>query len=115
MTALALDTAAALGRTTVSERAVRRIAARAATEVDGVAADVRVDAEVTADAAALRVGLPVRYPMPVARVAEACRGHLMARIAELAGLTVTGVEITVSAMPLENRSPASEPARRRVK
>lgn len=101
-----------LGKTIVTERAVRRIAARAATEVDGVERAVRVDADVTADAAVLRVDLPVRYPMPVARVAEACRTHLVERVAELAGLRVTGIDIVVSALVVENHSAAPESGRR---
>ncbi|MEU0543146.1 Asp23/Gls24 family envelope stress response protein [Nocardia sp. NPDC005978] len=103
------------GSTTVSDRAVRRIAERAATEVDGVAAAVSVDALVTADTTALRVRLPVRYPLPVARVAESCRAHLVERVAELAGLRVTGVDIAVSAMVVESaavESAAPEPRRR---
>lgn len=102
------------GTTTVSERAVRRIAAHAATEVDGVESQVSVDAEVTADTAALRVRLPVRYPLPVARVAESCRTHLIQRVGELAGLAVTGVDIAISAMVVESTAPASESVRRRV-
>lgn len=102
------------GTTTVSARAVRRIAARAATEVDGVTPEVSVEAEVTADTAALRVRLPVRYPLPVAQVAESCRAHLIQRVGELAGLMVTGVDIAISAMVVETVSPAGEPVRRRV-
>ncbi|MBL1076419.1 Asp23/Gls24 family envelope stress response protein [Nocardia sp. 2] len=102
------------GTTTVGERAVRRIAARAATEVDGVLPQVDVSAVVTTDTAALRVRLPVRYPLPVAAVTESCRAHLMARVAELAGLRVTGVDIAVSAMVVESVTPAVESGRRRV-
>ncbi|MBF6178625.1 Asp23/Gls24 family envelope stress response protein [Nocardia otitidiscaviarum] len=103
------------GTTTVSERAVRRLAAHAAAEVDGVGSQVGVDADVTSDAAALRVRLPVRYPLPVARIAESCRTHLIARVGELAGLTVTGVDIEISAMELEPAATATESARRRVR
>nr|WP_280355755.1 hypothetical protein [Nocardia otitidiscaviarum] len=87
----------------------------AATEVDGVGSQVGVDADVTSDAAALRVRLPVRYPLPVARIAESCRTHLIARVGELAGLTVTGVDIEISAMELEPAAPATDSARRRVR
>lgn len=84
------------GCTTVSERAVRRLAARAAREVDGVAAGPEVSARVTADTAVLRVRLPVTYPTPVAVVTEACREHLMQRTHELSGLVVPRVDIEVS-------------------
>ncbi|MGV9411107.1 Asp23/Gls24 family envelope stress response protein [Nocardia sp. NPDC003693] len=102
------------GSTTVSDRAVRRIAERAATEVEGVAAAVSVDALVTADTAVLRVRLPVRYPLPVARVAESCRAHLVERVAELAGLRVTGVDIAISALVVEASAPVAAVPHRRV-
>ncbi|WP_040809716.1 hypothetical protein [Nocardia concava] len=100
------------GRTTVSERAVRRIAARAACEVDGVEPDVAVRAQLSGDRAALRVSLPIRYPLPVARVAEECRRHLIRRAAELAGVAVTEVEITVTALVLETDTAAARSTRR---
>ncbi|WP_024799568.1 hypothetical protein [Nocardia sp. BMG51109] len=87
------------GVTVVSERAVRRIAARAAREVDGVAPEVEVSARVTGNSAVLRVRLPVRYPRPVARIADACRAHLIRRTGELSGLSVPRVDIEVSALP----------------
>ncbi|MCM6776343.1 Asp23/Gls24 family envelope stress response protein [Nocardia sp. CDC159] len=88
------------GRTTVGERAVRRIAARAAREVDGVGPDVRVSARVDGDTATLNVALPIRYPMPIGQVAARCRAHLIERTRELAGLTVPRVDIEVSALPI---------------
>ncbi|NKY86086.1 hypothetical protein [Nocardia veterana] len=95
------------GRTTVSERAVRRLAARAAREVDGVAAEPEVSARVTGDTAVLRVRLPVSYPRPVGVVTDACRAHLMERTHELSGLVVPRVDIEVT----ELVNPV-EPARR---
>lgn len=84
------------GRTTISERAVRRLAARAAGEVDGVAADPEVSARVTEETAVLKVRLPVEYPMPVGAVTDACREHLMRRTHELSGLVVPRVDIDVA-------------------
>ncbi|MEU6563470.1 Asp23/Gls24 family envelope stress response protein [Nocardia nova] len=84
------------GRTTVSERAVRRLAARAACEVDGVAASPEVSARVVGDTAVLRARVPIVYPMPVAAVTDACRDHLMRRTHELSGLVVPRVDIDVS-------------------
>ncbi|WP_227983615.1 Asp23/Gls24 family envelope stress response protein [Nocardia spumae] len=84
------------GRTTVSERTVRRLAARAAREVDGVADGPEVSARVTGDSAVLRVRLPVAYPTPVGSVTDACRAHLMRRTHELSGLVVPRVDIEVA-------------------
>ncbi|ACU36729.1 Asp23/Gls24 family envelope stress response protein [Actinosynnema mirum] len=103
------------GRLTVGDAAVERIAAHAATEVDGVGgsayrllgvavgpeqagADVRVGATVTGDAVALDVRLSVVYPMPVRRTADRVRAHLALRIRDLTGLTVTRVDVTVTAL-----------------
>ncbi|MFF2551125.1 Asp23/Gls24 family envelope stress response protein [Nocardia sp. NPDC058058] len=103
------------GRTTVSERAVQRIAAHAAREVDGVRGRVTVDARVTGESAVLSVRLPIRYPLPVARIAEQCREHLIRRTAELAGLTVTGLDISVSEMVVESHSTAHDSVDARVR
>ncbi|WP_245669511.1 Asp23/Gls24 family envelope stress response protein [Nocardia speluncae] len=84
------------GMTTVSGRAVRRIAARAAREVPGVAEPVRVDAEVSGDRTALDIRLPVRYPEPVGQVTDACRAHLLRRTEELTGLDVFRIDIVVT-------------------
>ncbi|GAA4538508.1 Asp23/Gls24 family envelope stress response protein [Amycolatopsis samaneae] len=89
------------GRTTLADRAVRRIAAHAVGEVDGVGADVQVSARIDEESATLDVRLPVRYPAPVARTTEQARAHVTARTAELTGLTVRRVDITVSALPNE--------------
>ena len=93
MTAVSTDLP---GMTTVSDRAVRRIAARAAREVAGVAEPVRVDADVSGDRAALDIRLPVRYPEPVGRVTDACRAHLLRRTGELTGLDISRVDIVVT-------------------
>ncbi|WP_067564139.1 Asp23/Gls24 family envelope stress response protein [Nocardia acidivorans] len=102
------------GRTTVSDRAVQRIAARAAREVDGVESGVGVDARVTGDSAVLTVRLPIRYPLPVARIAERCREHLIRRLGELTGVRVTGLDVEISAMVIESSSAAGDSGVRRV-
>ncbi|WP_280378926.1 Asp23/Gls24 family envelope stress response protein [Nocardia wallacei] len=89
------------GVTVVSERAVRRIAARAAREVAGVESDVQVTARVVGDATVLHVRLPIRYPLPVARITDACRAHLIERTRELSGLAVPRVDIDVTALPTD--------------
>ncbi|MEV0248965.1 Asp23/Gls24 family envelope stress response protein [Nocardia sp. NPDC050712] len=96
------------GRTTVGERAVRRIAERAATEVAGVESQVQANAQVVGNDATLRVRLPIRYPLPIGRIADQCRAHLIARTEELTGLTVPRVDIEVSAL-------VPEPPARRVR
>ncbi|MFF0493385.1 Asp23/Gls24 family envelope stress response protein [Nocardia sp. NPDC003482] len=100
MTAVAESAGDLPGRTTVAERAVRRIAERAAREVGGVEAGVRVTARVAGDSATLDVRLPIRYPLPVGRVADECRAHLIERTRELAGLAVPRVDIEVSELPV---------------
>ncbi|MGW5383256.1 Asp23/Gls24 family envelope stress response protein [Nocardia sp. NPDC003963] len=86
------------GETTVSERAIGRIAAEAAREVSGVGEHPRVNATVSGDRTALEVRLPVRYPEPVGRVTRDCRDHLIRRTEELTGLGVARVDIVVSEM-----------------
>ncbi|MFG1797579.1 Asp23/Gls24 family envelope stress response protein [Nocardia sp. NPDC049149] len=98
MTAVAVDCP---GATTVAPRAVRRIVAQAAREVAGVGADVRVDAQMFGDRAALEVRLPITYPSPVDRVANACRAHLVRRTGELTGLAVTAIDIVVTELTAE--------------
>lgn len=110
--AVALETA---GRTTVSERAVQRIAARAAREVDGVESGVTVDVRMSGDSAVLRVRLPIRYPLPVVRTAEQCRAHVIRRTGELTGVTVTGLDIEISAMVVESASTTVDSDTRRVR
>jgi uncharacterized alkaline shock family protein YloU len=101
------------GRTTVSRRAVERIAARlidecpeaggTARRILGVSAGQpdRCSADVTArlhgaTAVSLAVRCSVPYPRPVARAAAAVRELLTARLAELTGLTVQRIDITVT-------------------
>jgi uncharacterized alkaline shock family protein YloU len=103
------------GRTTVSRQAVERIAARIVAEcpdVEGTARRVlgvnaggnRGDATVAArlhgaSAVSLALRCSVPYPRPVARSAEALRQLLTARVAELTGLRVQRVDITVTELP----------------
>ncbi|MET7772963.1 Asp23/Gls24 family envelope stress response protein [Nocardia sp. NPDC005366] len=89
------------GRTTVSPRVVRRIAARAAREVAGVSGDVAIEAEINGGRTSLDVRLPIGYPQPITRVTEACREHVSRRTAELTGLTVTGVDIVIAELTTE--------------
>ncbi|MFK4222494.1 Asp23/Gls24 family envelope stress response protein [Streptomyces sp. NPDC019890] len=107
--------AAQRGSTTISDRTVERIAARALTEVEhiggtadrmlGVAVtgehadrSARVTARVSDGAAALDVRLSVAYPQSVAHATLDARTHLRRRLAEFTGLTVSRVDITVTSL-----------------
>ncbi len=85
------------GLTTVADRAVGRIASRAAQEVAGVAG-ATAGAQVTGGVAALDVRLDLHYPAPVATTTAAVRAHLVERVGLLTGLTVSVVDISVAAL-----------------
>lgn len=92
------------GVTTVAPRAVRRIAARAAREVDGVAGDVTAEATVDGESTTVDVRLPVAYPAPIEATAERVRAHLLGRTAELTGLPTRRVDIMIApSQPAEPR------------
>ncbi|WP_414945626.1 Asp23/Gls24 family envelope stress response protein [Amycolatopsis sp. cmx-11-32] len=103
------------GVLTISDSTVERIAAHAVTEVDGVGGaasrvlgvavggedldnSAKVTAKVAGGTATLDVRISVSYPMSVARATENARRHLMRRIEEFTGLTVSQVDITVTAL-----------------
>lgn len=89
------------GRTTVSQRAVRRIAAQAAREVAGIGRQVEADADIRGDRASLDVRVRIGYPQPVSTVTDACRAHLVRRTSELTGLVVAAVDIVVAELTTE--------------
>ncbi|MFD0688344.1 Asp23/Gls24 family envelope stress response protein [Actinomadura fibrosa] len=98
------------GSTTISERAVARIVARAADEVRdsgglgrtvlgvhvpgrrSARTDVRVDGEIVT----ARVAMSVAYPRPVREVARHVRESVRGRVEELTGLSVRQVDIDVA-------------------
>ncbi|KZB88295.1 Asp23/Gls24 family envelope stress response protein [Amycolatopsis regifaucium] len=103
------------GILTISDSTVERIAAHAVTEVDGVGGaasrvlgvavggedldnSAKVTAKVSGGAASLDVRLSLSYPMSVSRTTENVRRHLMRRVEEFTGLTVSQVDITVTAL-----------------
>ncbi|WP_336029551.1 Asp23/Gls24 family envelope stress response protein [Geodermatophilus sp. FMUSA9-8] len=109
----ALPDAAARGRLTVADRAVERIAAQAAAEVDratgaprrvlGLAvggADDRpqVSARVDWPVATVAVTMSVSWPAPVLQVTEQVRRHVEERLATLAGVRTAGVDVRVTAL-----------------
>lgn len=102
----------ARGVTRVSPTVARKIARRAATEVDGVAGTmesrlsrivpwvhgggpVDVDADVRVGDVDIDLSISVRYPEPAGRVAQAVRAHVSDRLSTLTGLRVSRVDITV--------------------
>ncbi|ANZ39084.1 hypothetical protein BBK82_26420 [Lentzea guizhouensis] len=87
--------APARGLTTVADRAVGRIASRAAHEVAGVAG-ATASAHVTGGVAALDVRLDLHYPTPVATTTAAVRAHLAERVGALTGLAVSVVDVSVA-------------------
>ncbi|GAA0579069.1 Asp23/Gls24 family envelope stress response protein [Actinomadura livida] len=98
------------GTTTIRERAVARIVAQAAAEVDesgGLGRAVlgvplpgrrpaRTEVRVAGDVVTARVAMSVTYPMPVRDVARRVRESVRGRVAELTGYTVRQVDIDVS-------------------
>ena len=115
-------TLAPRGRTTLSDRAVERVATQAVTEVADVGGaahrllgdtlsgspeerSAQVSATVDDTTAALRVRLSIAYPASVARTTEQVRDHLVRRLHELTGLVVTRVDITVVALYLNQAGP----------
>ncbi|QFU88252.1 Asp23/Gls24 family envelope stress response protein [Amycolatopsis sp. YIM 10] len=88
------------GTLTIEDRVVERIAAQAVTEVDGAGEDrpAKVRARVTGESATLDVRLSISYPLSVASTTESARQHLRRRVGELAGVTVSRVDITVTAL-----------------
>ncbi|WP_410599675.1 Asp23/Gls24 family envelope stress response protein [Amycolatopsis sp. lyj-90] len=103
------------GVLTISDSTVERIAAHAVTEVDGVGGaasrvlgvalggedldnSAKVTAKVDGGTATLDVRISISYPMSVSRTTENARRHLMRRVEELTGLTVSHVDITVTAL-----------------
>ncbi|WP_237048068.1 Asp23/Gls24 family envelope stress response protein [Lentzea guizhouensis] len=103
------------GALRISEEVVARLAGHAVLEVDGVggavdqvlgvslggkphAQDAKVSAHVVGDTATLTVRLSLTYPAPVARTVQRVREHVVRRVGELTGLSVTRVDIAVTAL-----------------
>ncbi|MEV6908715.1 Asp23/Gls24 family envelope stress response protein [Amycolatopsis sp. NPDC051071] len=103
------------GALTISDSTVERIAAHAVTEVDGVGGaasrvlgvavgredldnSAKVTAKVDGATATLDVRISISYPMSVSRTTENARRHLTRRVEEFTGLTVSRVDITVTAL-----------------
>ncbi|WP_261576344.1 Asp23/Gls24 family envelope stress response protein [Frankia gtarii] len=120
---------AGTGSLRVADRVVEKIAAMAATEVVGVtgpprrparhggvrwhggarwrgnARRPRVDARIEGNTARLTMTFSVRYPNPVGETAERVRGEVRERVAALAGMRVTHLDIQVSSLSLGSGEP----------
>ena len=104
-----VDTLANRGRTTIADRVVEKIAARAVSEVDrasgaprrllgtsfGPATRPRADARVDGSTVSMRLSVSVEYPHSVRDVAAEVRERVARRVYGLTGLRVTGIDVTV--------------------
>ncbi|MFF3756051.1 DUF6286 domain-containing protein [Streptomyces sp. NPDC002185] len=103
--------AAERGTTTITDRAVRKIAQRAAGEVlpPSLAGAARGSARVRGRRAGvtLRVALP--YPTPLSETARQVREHVADRTRELTGLDVPPPRLTVSRLATSAPAPAPAP------
>jgi uncharacterized alkaline shock family protein YloU len=95
------------GHTTIKERAVERIVARAMGEdgrglrrsvhpVQGRIGGPRIDVDVDGSLVTARVQMAVVYPEPVREVASKVRDRVRERVQDLTGLTVRQVDIEVA-------------------
>jgi uncharacterized alkaline shock family protein YloU len=118
---------ASRGETIIGPAVVEKIAARAASEVDGVGGVVltglsrllpwtvggdtpaRASAEVGGETVMVELTVNVLYPEPVAAVTNAVRDRVVRRLSELCGLRATEVNIAVPALVAPARA-----TRRRV-
>lgn len=110
-----LAPAAERGNTVVADRAVLRIVAALTAEFEDVGGaarrmlgiamggenfdqDAQVDIRVDGSTVTAAVRCSVAYPTPVRTTTEALRAHLAERVAELTGMRLGRVDITVTAL-----------------
>lgn len=104
------------GSTTLGDRVVEKIAARAALEVPhctgiprslvGITTGgpaVHADAVIDGSLARLSLRLGVEYPAPVTRTTRQVRGHVIDAVQRMCGLTVDHIDITVAAVARPHR------------
>ena len=119
----------ARGTTTVADRVIVAVAARAAAEVPGIGGGARrvfglpstpnradrapqVEATIAGDTVALRVRLSVTYPEPVRAATEQVRRHVADRVGTLTGKRVGSIDVTVVSLPVPVVPAASGPMTR---
>ena len=105
------------GTTTVADRVIVAVAARAAADVPGIGGAARratrlpvhgrrpdrapqVEATIAGDTVTLRLQVSVTYPEPVRAVTEEVRRHVTDRVGLLTGKRVGSVDVTVVSLPL---------------
>lgn len=103
------------GRTEIAERVVEKIAGYALTEIGeaggvsrrwlgvpvgraGAAAVPQVDARIDGRLATVSMTVSVLYPVPVRRVVDRLRDHVVARVGALTGLDVRQVDVDVATL-----------------
>ncbi|MGD0555214.1 MAG: Asp23/Gls24 family envelope stress response protein [Streptosporangiaceae bacterium] len=109
------------GRTVLAPQVVDKIAAQAATEIDGISGlqrriagrsvgseRVRAESDLDGQVVAVRLQLAVAFPAPLLELTRRVRQHVTGQIQTLCSLQVDHVDITVAAL----RADASQ--RRRV-
>ncbi|MFJ9895595.1 DUF6286 domain-containing Asp23/Gls24 family envelope stress response protein [Streptomyces sp. NPDC091280] len=108
--------AARRGTTTVSERAVRRIAERAGAEALPGRGDARASASVRGRRAELSLGVTLPYPAPLAETVREVQRHVVERTRELTGLQVPAARVGVTSLAVVTSAEAAvpEPRERRT-
>ncbi|MEU6815581.1 DUF6286 domain-containing protein [Streptomyces sp. NPDC046860] len=101
------------GTTTVSARAVRRIAGRAVTEaLPGRAARTTgASATVRGGRAEIAVDVALPYPAPLTPAVRRVQDHVTARTGELTGLDVRTARVGVTALDPDRTAPPEAPPR----
>lgn len=96
------------GKTSINDAVVEHVAARAATDVRGVARVgsgldsvmgrryPRAHADVAGDRARVHIDIAVTWPHPLSDVCAQVRDAVSARVGELTGLTVDRVDVTAA-------------------
>ncbi|SMD25939.1 Asp23/Gls24 family envelope stress response protein [Kibdelosporangium aridum] len=90
------------GRTTIADRVVDRVTLHAAVE-DPDVLSAKASARVTGVVTALDISVTLRYPVPVAATTARVRSHVIARVEELTGLSVSRVDISVAALESDTK------------
>ncbi|HEX6196691.1 MAG TPA: hypothetical protein VFZ37_12325 [Jiangellaceae bacterium] len=87
------------GRTIIADRAVQRLAAAAARELDEEwqhrVVAVHADAAVESDRVSLGLTVQVLHPAPALPIATALRDHVTLRTRTLTALAVTRLDVTI--------------------
>lgn len=110
------------GQLVIDHKVVEKIARQAASEVattggttggflglgsrTDLSALPKADVELSGQTASIDLSIAVAYPTPLRQATEQVRQHVMDRVAELVGVDVTRVDITVTALHQVPTGPA---------